>query len=396
MVNMIKLLPLIIFISSMTLHSQTGVYFSIIPDDKYRIIERSDYRIRVNGEYKGHVYNENRGILSVHREDTGAFSVEGTFYVFEEITKGGTRRASKVDEINKTSFSLYSSGEMIIDKSHTYPLLRSFPNFGNDSYKKGDKWLAFSDKVVLQNNTVTIFPVYCEYTYKGTGFYQGVEVHKIQAKYAVRYNRGDDPDGNDNLMNISGTHDVSIIIEIETGRPILMRDNMREVHKFANGGSLEKTGFVLTFFKGIRGMEKGQLAEKLREELQKDFLDDIDIADSEEGLVLSLKQLHFLPDQAVILDEDKNLLDSIAESLKKIEERTFFVKGHTADVGSLESQISLSLSRAFVVVKELVNRGIPEDRFLYTGLGGSEPLSSNETEEGRSRNRRVEIIILED
>jgi len=382
--------------SLFSLSGQSGVYFSVIPDDRYRIIERSDYRIRVNGSYKGHVYNENRGILNVTREDNGSYSAKGTFYVFEELTKDGSRNASKVDEVNDSFFSLYSSGEMIIGADQTYPLLRSFPNYGNELFSKGDKWLAFSEKVVLQNNTITKFPVYCEYTYDGTGTYNGINVHNIRAKYAVRYNHGDDPDGNENLKNISGTHDVNIIIEIETGSPVLIRDRMKELHSFTNGGTLEKTGFILTFFKGITGMEKGQLAERLLNDIDDDLLNDVEISESDEGLILTLNQLHFVPDQAVILKEDERLLDSIAEALKKIQERTFFVKGHTADIGTVESQMSLSLERAFVVVGELVKRGIPEDRFLYMGIGGNEPLDSNETEEGRARNRRVEIVILED
>ena len=387
---------MLIFISLFSLYGQSEVFFSMIPDEKYRIIERSDYRIRVNGSYKGHVYNENRGILNVSREDNGSFSVNGAYYVFEELTRDGSRNASKVDEVNDTHFSLYSSGEMIIGAGQTYPLLRSFPNYGSESFTKGDSWLAFSEKVVLQNGTITKFPVFCQYIYEGTGKYNGVDVHNIRAKYAVRYNQGDDPEGNENLKNISGTHDVTIIIEINTGRPVLIRDNMKELHKFTNGGTLEKTGFILTFFKGITGMEKGQLAEHLRNDIDDDLLKDVEISESDEGLILTLSQLHFVPDQAVILKEDEQLLDSIASALKKVEERTFFVKGHTADIGSVESQMSLSLQRAFVVVGELVKRGIQEDRFLYSGLGGTVPLATNETDEGRARNRRVEIVILED
>jgi len=391
-----KQLTLFFFISISALFAQSQIYFSLIPEDKYRVIERSDYRIRVNGVYKGHIYNENRGIMEVFREKDGSYTVDGTFYVFEELTKDGSRKASKVDEINRSSFSLYSSGEMIIGRDRSYPLLRSFPNYGNESLKKGNSWLAFSEKVVLHNDTKTVFPVYCEYVYEGVGKYNGVDVHRIRAKYAVRYNRGDDLDGNENLKNISGTHDVSIIIEVDTGKPVLIRDNMKELHTFIDGGSLEKTGFILTFYKGIAGMEKGQLAERLRDDLDDSILKDVEITESEEGLTLMLNQLHFVADRAVILGEDAPLLDSIAESLKKIEERTFFVKGHTADIGTVESQMSLSLDRALVVVRELVKRGISEDRFLYIGRGGLDPLADNDTEEGRARNRRVEIVIMED
>ena len=47
------------------------------------------------------------------------------------------------------------------------------------------------------------------------------------------------------------------------------------------------------------------------------------------------------------------------------------------------------------IIKELVKRGIKEERFICKASGGSKPIDTNETEEGRARNRRVEITILE-
>jgi outer membrane protein OmpA-like peptidoglycan-associated protein len=73
----------------------------------------------------------------------------------------------------------------------------------------------------------------------------------------------------------------------------------------------------------------------------------------------------------------------------------FLVEGHTARVGSLEGEKELSYERAMTIIKELVKRGIKEDRFICKARGGSSPIDTNETEEGRARNRRVEITILE-
>ncbi|MBB6481081.1 OmpA family protein [Spirochaeta isovalerica] len=393
------IIPLLfVFLFSASLDSE--VYFSFVPAGKYRVIERSDYRLRQNGTYKGHIYNENRGILSADLQSDGSYRVSATYYVFEELTRDGSRQASKVDEINRSDFTLYTSGEMIIDRNETYPLIRSFPSYTSDPVAKGDSWLAFSEKVVLHKGTVTRFPVYCEYVYEGLSRYQGQDVHSIRAKYAVRYNQGDDPDGNPELKNISGTHDVSIIISAFDGEPILIRDNMREIHQFTDGQSLEKNGFILTFFKGVRGLDRANMAEKLMADLQSDLGDDISgdisLSQKDEGLLLTLKNLHFLPDQAVLLADDVPLLDSLARYLKTVDDRSFLVKGHTADVGTRESQFELSIDRAVVVVNELIKRGIGEDRFLYMGMGGTEPVASNDSEEGRAENRRVEILIMED
>lgn len=395
-----KVLILFFFSVASVLMAQDALYFSFIPEEKYRVIQRSDYRIKVNGVYKGHIYNENRGILKTHREEDGSYTVSGKYYVFEELSRDGRKSARQVNDIYESQFSLYSSGQMIIDRESPYPLLRSFPNYTIDAVSKGDSWLAFSEVVIPRGDQFTVFPVYCEYTYDGQGVYGGEQVHNIRAKYAVRYREGEDYYGDESLKNISGTHDVSIIISAETGEPILYRDQLREIHSYVDGGTLEKNGFSLTFFKGVSGLERGRIKEDLLTELQEDLgeeiLEDINIKENEEGIVLSLDNLHFLPDQAQLLPDDIPLLDSIASYLKGIEGRSFLVKGHTADVGSMESQFKLSIERAEKIVRELTSRGIEEDRFLYMGLGGTDPLYSNDTDEGRAGNRRVEIIIMED
>jgi len=111
---------------------------------------------------------------------------------------------------------------------------------------------------------------------------------------------------------------------------------------------------------------------------------------------INLDVIHFVPDQAVVLPGEEGKLDAVARVLQRLEDRTFLVVGHTADVGSAESQIELSIARAKTIAEKLARRGIPEGRFIFEGRGGTEPVASNSTEEGRARNRRVQIFILED
>jgi len=390
----------VIFALLFSFSAGAEVYFSFIPEGKYRVTERSNYRVKENGRYKGHVYNENRAILNASPQDDGSYGVKGSYYVFEELTHDGSRQASRVDEVNRAEFKLFTSGEMITGREQVYPLIRSFPSYVSEPVSKGESWLAFSEVVVLHGEIATRVRVYCEYVYEGLGRYNSEEVHTIRAKYAVRYKQGDDPDGNPMLKNVSGTHDVTIILSALDGSPVLIRDNMRELHTFTDGRTLEKNGFVLTFFKGVKGLEQADMADKLVSNLKRDLGDniagDISVAEGEEGLLLTLKNLHFVPDKAELLPVDIPLLDSLAAYLKTVPERSFFVKGHTADVGTMESQLELSIERAMVVVRELVQRGLSEDRFLYMGFGGTEPLGDNSTEEGRAANRRVEILIMED
>ncbi|MBP7262537.1 MAG: OmpA family protein [Spirochaetia bacterium] len=118
------------------------------------------------------------------------------------------------------------------------------------------------------------------------------------------------------------------------------------------------------------------------------------VSQSDRGVVLILFDLRFVADSDQLLTGEKPRLDAIAEALKRIPDRTFLVEGHAADVGKPQGQYQLSEARAKRIVDELVARGIPASRFIYRGLGGDVPLAPNDTEQGRARNRRVEITVL--
>ena len=91
--------------------------------------------------------------------------------------------------------------------------------------------------------------------------------------------------------------------------------------------------------------------------------------------------------------ESFEYLDKIAAILIKTQVRVE-VKGHTDNVGSEEVNMKLSKERAKSVVNYLVRKGVGKDKISYSYYGMSEPLTTNDTEEGRTMNRRVEFEIL--
>ncbi|HRY82070.1 MAG TPA: OmpA family protein, partial [Spirochaetia bacterium] len=114
----------------------------------------------------------------------------------------------------------------------------------------------------------------------------------------------------------------------------------------------------------------------------------IALEDRPEGPTLVAFGLRFVPDQDVLLPEEKGRLDGIAAALKSVPgERTLLVTGHTADVGNPAGQKDLSIRRAKRVVDELVARGIPASRFLFRGLGAERPIAPYDTEACCARNR---------
>lgn len=118
------------------------------------------------------------------------------------------------------------------------------------------------------------------------------------------------------------------------------------------------------------------------------------LSDSTEGLKLTLYDVRFEADTANILPEERERLDVIAEALAQSGRgATFTIAGHTASVGNPSGEQTLSELRARVIASELAARGISAERFETAGYGGTVPLASNDTGEGRARNRRVEITV---
>jgi outer membrane protein OmpA-like peptidoglycan-associated protein len=121
----------------------------------------------------------------------------------------------------------------------------------------------------------------------------------------------------------------------------------------------------------------------------------MDLVSVPEGIRLIVKDIRFIPDSDEFLPEERSRLDIIAQALKSVPERNFLVEGHTAALGRSAGEMELSIRRAKRMVDELTRRGISEERFIFKGWGGTKPIGDNSNEEGRSRNRRVEITILE-
>ena len=91
--------------------------------------------------------------------------------------------------------------------------------------------------------------------------------------------------------------------------------------------------------------------------------------------------------------ESMRTLDDIAAALKAHPAATIRVESHTDSVGTQESNLNLSQARADNVKNELVDRGVDGSRIETAGMGSELPIASNDTAEGRARNRRTEFVV---
>lgn len=90
----------------------------------------------------------------------------------------------------------------------------------------------------------------------------------------------------------------------------------------------------------------------------------------------------------------KNLdLDGLVTMLKENKKLNVLLVGHTDASGSDNLNLNLSIQRSTAVKKHLVSKGITPSRITVKGEGESKPVADNETEEGKAKNRRVEISL---
>jgi outer membrane protein OmpA-like peptidoglycan-associated protein len=103
--------------------------------------------------------------------------------------------------------------------------------------------------------------------------------------------------------------------------------------------------------------------------------------------------IHFDTGKSEVKPESQPALQEVAKLLSSDPSLKLLVVGHTDSVGQLEANMKLSLARAEAVVQALVkNHGIAPGRLQAQGAGPIAPVTTNRTEEGRAKNRRVELV----
>ncbi len=108
---------------------------------------------------------------------------------------------------------------------------------------------------------------------------------------------------------------------------------------------------------------------------------------------LSIQVINFQVDEAVIPEVNKALLDRAAEIINNVPDMKLMIVGHTDSQASDTYNMELSQERAESVKAYLVSKGVDASKLATKGMGESEPIADNSTEQGRFRNRRIEFMV---
>jgi outer membrane protein OmpA-like peptidoglycan-associated protein len=109
---------------------------------------------------------------------------------------------------------------------------------------------------------------------------------------------------------------------------------------------------------------------------------------------VTLSNLHFATGKAEITTDSEEVLKNTVAALREHPEWNIRVEGFTDNVGSREANLKLSSARANAVMDWLATNGVDKGRLNAKGYGEAQPVAKNSTEEGRARNRRVELVRM--
>ncbi len=138
-----------------------------------------------------------------------------------------------------------------------------------------------------------------------------------------------------------------------------------------------------------------RVAEEDRDRIQQleQQLSEYEQRRTEEGTVLTLREINFDLDSANLAPGDQQRLQPLADFLRENPDRAIVIEGHTDASGPDDYNLALSRDRADAVRNFLVSRGVDAGRITTRGMGEQFPVANNETPAGRLQNRRIEVTI---
>ena len=166
----------------------------------------------------------------------------------------------------------------------------------------------------------------------------------------------------------------------------------------AASGASNKTAAVLggAALGAITGAAIGEGLDKQEAELRRQLASDgISITNTGDRLIVSLpNDITFATDSFEVRPPLRADINRVAAHLQRYRNMTVQVIGHTDSDGEAAYNLGLSKRRANAVADILQAGGVSYDRIVTIGRGEEQPVASNLTEEGKARNRRVEIVMI--
>jgi len=280
------------------------------------------------------------------------------------------------------------------------PVVRNVPIFPGRDLQILERWSAEGHEVHDFRDSFGIMEPYripftANYVYLGEREWKGKSYPAFSISYRIA-SRPTAVRGRLYPVRIMGDFDQIVYWSRELGQEAAYEENFRLTFEMSNGETIEWRGTAQAEIIESEDMDRDRITSEIIEEINRLDIADVNVRAVDEGVSISLEDIGFYPDSAVMLPGESDKLDIIAAILARYPDRDIIVSGHTALAGTSAGRMQLSIERATAVANYLLSKNVrTADRIVIRGFGAEMPIADNSTEEGMRRNRRVEITILE-
>ena len=193
-------------------------------------------------------------------------------------------------------------------------------------------------------------------------------------------------------MNNELIQDKQVLIQDQKDNLIQLADmeeEIRALDRRLGGATAEKEALIQRLEAQARIKEQFEKVEKMFNSKE------VRVFRENNNVILRLITLTFESGKSKLLAESFDLLAKVEKAIDVYPESELIIEGHTDSLGDDDFNQKLSQDRAESVLKYMVNAmRIPSYRLIATGYGETNPIANNETESGRSKNRRIDIVII--
>ncbi|MDR2865572.1 MAG: OmpA family protein [Spirochaetaceae bacterium] len=392
--------------------------------DKFRFISTTREEVYQNGKLIQISNLVDRMASEIIKIDNDIAWHNVTFNLAEEIVDGDkanqleSKRLQWKEEEYTAVFGRDKRGKMIMDKKYFMPSVRDIPHFPEIDIQEGYTWETQGNEVLdlralfeikepyeipfsahnayfgnanRNNKTYKLFTV--NYTFSKRVSIDGFE--DFPRDYLLKDRTNVAPAAKA-IRTIRGKSSQVIYWDEKLGNIAAAEDEFELRFELTNGEVYLFKGKTYSEMLEANVLNREETARDVEETLHDLGIEDVNVRVVDEGIAISLENIQFAPDSADLLPSEEEKLEKISSILRKYNERDILVSGHTALAGRAEFRGPLSEQRAAAVASYFIMKKVrPANRIISRGYGSSRPVAGNDTEEGRRKNRRVEITILE-
>ncbi|MCQ2575575.1 MAG: OmpA family protein [Treponema sp.] len=370
--------------------------------DAYSYISTVEEDVFYNGYLNHHAQIINRISSTVENAaPDGQGFIYANYMTTEDSVSNRSGRHLVWGEDTTSVFARKKTGELTISDDIFMPTVRNVPVFPGKKIKKGESWTAIGKEVQdmrkpFNMNKALVFPFEANYTYTKDETVNGKTFNVIEVNYDFQYqNTEANLEAGELLYASVGYSKQTLYWDSKKGLLDHYNEEFQIKIQDINGNIFVFQGIAhaeITEYKSLNDETNVQLLQETLDDMK---LNDITVKRGDKGLTISIENIQFEPDSNILLDSEKVKIQKLSKILNQYT-NDLLITGHCAERGTAKARQKLSEERAEAVASYLEQLGVRDEYHLFTrGKGSTEPIATNSTEEGRKKNRRVEITIMD-